>query len=128
VRLETECAEKEVPKRAEVEKPTEPLKVPVAALLDETNREPMSEKRIFSKSQEHALVLRDGYRCSYVDPLTQRRCVSSFKLEKDHVQAWAIGGKSNLANARHLCASHHRRVSFLQYGESSKYAKSDRYP
>ena len=117
-----EAAEKE----KKQESVTETIKTPTAELLDLKTQESMrksSEKRTFSNSVKHQLTNREGYQCRYVDPVTNQRCKSSFGLETDHVQAWALGGKSKLANGRYLCVQHHRRISFLQFGDSSKYFK-----
>ena len=108
------------------ENATEIVKTPTAELLDLKTQESVSvssEKRTFSNSVKHQLTIQEGYQCRYVDPVTNQRCQSSFGLESDHVQAWALGGKSELANARYLCAHHHRRISFLQFGDCSKYFK-----
>jgi len=68
----------------------------------------------------------EGYQCSYVDETTKKRCASRYRLEIDHIHAWSHGGKTELTNLRYLCANHHRRVSFLQFGESTKYFNSKR--
>jgi uncharacterized protein YoaH (UPF0181 family) len=85
-----------------------------------------TESRYFSQAVLYALIRRDGYRCSYVDPKTGERCRSSHKLEADHIVPWADGGKSELDNARLLCIGHHRRVSFLRFGEASRYFREKR--
>jgi 5-methylcytosine-specific restriction endonuclease McrA len=77
--------------------------------------------RVPSQLMIHALVLRDGYRCSYRDPSTGRSCGSKHALQIDHVVSWARNGKTELENLRFLCANHHRRVSFLEFGEGSNY-------
>src|SRR5262249_10898663 len=79
------------------------------------------EGRTPSQPLVHALTLKSGYVCSYVDPMTQKRCDSTFALEIDHRSAWSEGGQTKLSNLRYLCRNHHRRVSFLKFGESSKY-------
>ena len=85
-----------------------------------------TESRYFSQAVLHALVRRDGYRCSYVDPKSGKRCLSTHRLEADHITAWADGGQSELSNARLLCIGHHRRVSFLRFGEASRYFRAKR--
>jgi hypothetical protein len=81
------------------------------------------ERRHPSQTLTHQMILKLGYVCSYVDPMTEKRCQSTYRLDKDHVQAWADGGKTELRNLRWLCHSHHKRVSFLRFGESAKYFK-----
>jgi hypothetical protein len=85
-----------------------------------------TESRYFSQAVLYALIRRDGYRCSYVDPKTGERCRSSHKLEADHIIAWADGGKSELDNSRLLCSGHHKRVSFLRFGEATQYFRAKR--
>jgi len=80
---------------------------------------PNEEKRTFSQAQTHALVRRDGYRCTYQDAVSGKRCQSVYGLQKDHVQSWSGGGKTSLENARYLCVQHHRRISYLEFGEIS---------
>jgi len=90
-------------------------------------QEVSTNKRAPSNPIIHKLTRSNkGYQCSYVDETTQKRCTSRYRLEVDHIHAWSHGGKTELSNLRYLCANHHRRVSFLQFGESQKYFKSKR--
>jgi 5-methylcytosine-specific restriction endonuclease McrA len=114
------AAEREEKKSKKVETP--PAQEPPA----ESVPPKWTESRYFSQAVLYALIRRDGYRCSYVDPKTGQRCLSSHKLEADHIIAWADGGKSELSNARLLCIGHHRRVSFLRFGEASRYFRTKR--
>lgn len=79
--------------------------------------------RIAGSTLTHQLTNKEGYRCSFVDEETGKRCVSKYKLEIDHAIPWSKGGSTELSNLRYLCNFHHRRVSFLQFGENSKYFK-----
>jgi hypothetical protein len=72
------------------------------------------------------MIQRDGYRCVYVDPQTGNKCVSTYGLQKDHTQSWFRDGKTELQNMRFLCQGHHKRISFLEFGESSKYFRTRR--
>ena len=51
---------------------------------------------------------RDAGRCSYVDPRSGRRCASRHLLQTDHLFPFALGGGTEPANLRLLCAAHHR--------------------
>lgn len=82
--------------------------------------DPETEKRNPSRPLVHALTLKTGYVCSYVDPVTRKPCLSSYALEIDHRLPWSKGGKTELRNARYLCRNHHRRISFLEFGESAR--------
>ena len=79
------------------------------------------EGRVPSAEILYAIIRRDGYQCRYDDPKTGKRCTSRFALQVDHIKAWHLGGETKLSNLRYLCRSHHRRVSFLQFGESGQY-------
>jgi hypothetical protein len=79
--------------------------------------------RVASAEIAYALIRRDGYQCRYQDAKTGKRCTSRFALQIDHIKAWHLGGETRLSNLRYLCRSHHRRVSFLVFGESGKYFK-----
>ena len=51
---------------------------------------------------------RDEGGCSYVDPVSGRRCGSSHLLQVDHIFPYALGGRSDPPNLRLLCFAHHR--------------------
>jgi hypothetical protein len=87
---------------------------------------PKSMPRTATQAMTHAMIRRDGYSCSYVDPQTGKKCTSRYGLQKDHVQSWLRDGKTELQNLRYLCQGHHKRVSFLEFGESAKYFRPKR--
>jgi hypothetical protein len=97
-------------KRKEKERRSDPVDSPAPARN-------AAKKRVFSEAQGHEMILSAGYRCAYQDPVTGVRCASRFGLEKDHVQAWSEGGATIIDNARYLCHAHHRRITYLQFGE-----------
>lgn len=90
------------------------------------NKTVRTDVRIANRSITHQLTNRDGYQCSYIDDVTKKRCLSKHGLEIDHIKAWSRGGNTELSNLRYLCSHHHQRVSFLQFGESSKYFETKR--
>ena len=51
---------------------------------------------------------RDGGRCAYVHGETKRRCSSKYLLQIDHIQPFALGGKTEKENLRLLCAAHNQ--------------------
>ena len=51
---------------------------------------------------------RDGGQCTYVHHKTKRRCVSRHLLQIDHIQPFALGGKTVKENLRLLCAGHNQ--------------------
>jgi hypothetical protein len=63
------------------------------------------------------LVLkRAGYRCEWVGE-DQKRCSQRACLEIDHVQPFALGGKSHPDNLQILCRLHNLRKAEIDYGE-----------
>ena len=46
--------------------------------------------------------------CQYVDPLTGRKCQSTWKLQVDHKQSRWAGGTHDLNNLQQLCAGHNK--------------------
>ena len=51
---------------------------------------------------------RDGGQCVYVHHETKRRCTSRHLLQIDHIQPFALGGKTEKENLRLLCAGHNQ--------------------
>ncbi|MGZ3740628.1 MAG: HNH endonuclease [Bdellovibrionota bacterium] len=53
-----------------------------------------------------------NHECSFVDPLTGRKCGSKHALEVDHVQEWSRGGTHDPQNLRLLCSAHNKFRNF----------------
>ena len=51
---------------------------------------------------------RDEGQCTYVHHETKRRCTSRHLLQIDHIQPFALGGKTEKENLRLLCAGHNQ--------------------
>ena len=51
---------------------------------------------------------RDGGQCTYVHHETKRRCASRHLLQIDHIQPFALGGRTEKENLRLLCAGHNQ--------------------
>ena len=51
---------------------------------------------------------RDGSQCTYVHHETKHRCASRHLLQIDHIQPFALGGKTEKENLRLLCAGHNQ--------------------
>jgi cobalamin biosynthesis Mg chelatase CobN len=81
------------------------------------------QKRTLSQTMLHELINIRGYQCSYVDPVTKQQCVSKRGLEIHHIRPYSHGGPTNIANCALTCIQHHQRLSFLQFGDRSKYFK-----
>jgi HNH endonuclease len=61
---------------------------------------------------------RDGHRCTYAG-LTGKQCGSSYDLELDHIQPFAVGGKHVADNLRVLCATHNQHRAKDTFKEST---------
>lgn len=55
-----------------------------------------------------AVLARDGFRCTYVDPRTGERCEATQGLQAAHIIPLAHGGTNEAANGETLCRPHHR--------------------
>ncbi len=118
-----------------VESPSSPtVKVSSSHALGNAPEKPLSapdahehggedQKRTLSKTQIYELINTKGYQCSFVDQVTRQQCQSKYGLEIHHIQPFSYGGRTKVQNATYLCIAHHARVSFLQFGERSKYFK-----
>ncbi|MBI3558543.1 MAG: HNH endonuclease, partial [Deltaproteobacteria bacterium] len=69
--------------------------------------------------------IRDNGQCTYVDPLSRRRCSSRFGLQLDHIIPLACGGPTTMSNLRLLCAGHNRLAAQRVYGKKkmARYAR-----
>ncbi len=81
------------------------------------------QKRTLSQTMLHELINTKGYRCSFVDPVTKQRCASQRGLEIHHIRPYSHGGPTSIENCALTCIQHHQRISFLQFGDRSKYFK-----
>jgi hypothetical protein len=63
-----------------------------------------------------AVWARDEGRCAFIGA-TGRRCGSTHQLEFDHVEPFAHGGASTVANLRVVCRAHNQHLGRVQFGE-----------
>ena len=68
----------------------------------------MRDRRTISKRSEGA--------CEYVAPTTGKRCSSRFDLQSDHINPFAMGGKTTASNLRHFCDSHNKLAAIQAFG------------
>lgn len=64
--------------------------------------------RYISPALKAEIRERDGGRCTYQDPLTNRRCEAKHFLEFDHIVPVAHGGRATKENLRLLCRTHNQ--------------------
>jgi hypothetical protein len=77
---------------------------------------PKPGSRHVPSAVKREVAARDGYQCSFVAP-DGHRCQQRAFLELDHTTLFCLGGKSDAASMRILCASHHRHAAAQQLGE-----------
>ena len=87
---------------------TAPSKPNQPGIGDAGRQQPAPTGRGIAAAIKRAVWERDQGRCSYVDPMTGRRCSSRHLLQIDHIRPWARGGGARLDNLRLLCHAHHR--------------------
>ena len=63
------------------------------------------QSRYIPAKIRHAVILRDGGRCTYVSP-DGRRCSCRGDVELDHKKMWCHGGEHSIDNLRVRCRTH----------------------
>ncbi len=61
-----------------------------------------------------AVLVRDGFCCTFVSA-EGVKCESRRNLEMDHRVPFAVGGATNLANLRTLCAAHNLHAAYERF-------------
>lgn len=61
---------------------------------------------------------RDQGRCTFVDPVTHRKCESKHLLEVDHIKPLAHRGSSEVANLRLLCRAHNQLAATQKFSRA----------
>jgi 5-methylcytosine-specific restriction endonuclease McrA len=74
-------------------------------------------KRYIPEALRRAVWSRDNGQCTFVSPITGKRCCSTRKLELDHVLPHALGGETSIENLRLLCRTHNLLVARRFYGQ-----------
>jgi len=72
--------------------------------------------RYIPKAIRQEIWNRSGGQCEYHDPHTNKRCVSRFRLEFEHCEPFAWGGKSSLENLLHYCRMHNQIAAIGSFG------------
>ncbi|MDR3606696.1 MAG: HNH endonuclease signature motif containing protein [Oligoflexia bacterium] len=78
-----------------------------------------SEVKTIPAAVKREVWRRDGSRCTYVDPVTGRRCESRHRLQIDHRIPKGLGGGNDLANLRLLCSQHNAFEAARVYGRET---------
>jgi hypothetical protein len=77
---------------------------------------PSKRRRYIPLSIRRHIWNRDGFRCTYVDVATGRRCEGTLSLQIDHIKPFSRGGANELENLRLLCAAHNRLEAIQKLG------------
>lgn len=87
---------------------------------------PLARSRTIPRHVRRLVFKRDRC-CKWIDPLTGRSCDSRFRLDVDHIEAWALGGTNDPWNLRLLCAAHNFRAAERRFGAARmrQYRRSD---
>ena len=80
------------------------------------NQSQTVKRPYYSREFLRAIHLRDGSRCAWVDAKTGRRCSSRYRVQIDHIIAFALGGPTTLANCRLACFHHNQRQAINTFG------------
>lgn len=85
-------------------------KRPAASVSESSTSAPKSNPRARAARGNVKRVVwqREGGGCSYVDPVSGRRCNSKHFAQTDHIRPWSHGGETVVENLRVLCAAHNR--------------------
>lgn len=99
-------------------RPKAPATKTAAASKAKTNPVPTSEvvSRHIPANVKRTVWQRDGGRCTYVDPITKRKCGSSHAIEYDHIYPAAMGGTATEDNLRLRCRAHNQLAAVHLYG------------
>lgn len=84
--------------------------------LKTQNKATPQNSRLIPRALKNKIWKRDQGCCSYVDPLSKRKCHSRFQLQMDHIHPFALGGAHTEENLRLLCSAHNRRRAERTFG------------
>lgn len=75
-----------------------------------------NRKTYYSRATDQILWSRADSRCEYIDTASERRCLSKFGLERDHIIPLAKGGTNDIQNLRLLCRTHNQLMARRHFG------------
>jgi len=70
-------------------------------------KKPNTHTRFIPRAERQEVLTRDNHRCSYT-AADGTRCNETHYLEFDHIQPYALGGKTDASNLRLLCRAHNQ--------------------
>jgi 5-methylcytosine-specific restriction endonuclease McrA len=86
-----------------------------AASAEDKPPAPAKRTRTIPAKVRSAVWKRDGGRCTFVGE-QGHRCGSTHQLEFHHIEAFARGGQSTVANVTLYCNSHNRHAAEKELG------------
>jgi hypothetical protein len=84
---------------------------------------PNESARFVSRPIARQVWKRDQSRCTWVDTKTGRKCGSIYRLQVDHRQPYALGGKSTIQNLRLLCFHHNQLEAERYFGTGLRHGR-----
>ncbi len=75
-----------------------------------------SQRQYLSIHKRRAAFEKAGNQCTFVSPITGKRCESRHQLELEHRHPVAKNGSDDLENLTVLCKSHNLHVAIQQFG------------
>jgi hypothetical protein len=122
--LAREALKKLDPERREGRKAPSLLKAPSIdghdkkALSPVKAPEPVQPKsRYIPAALKREVWRRDQGKCTYISPLSGRRCESRYGLEYEHQKPWASGGETRAENLTLHCRLHNREQAYAAFGD-----------
>ena len=93
---------------------------------DQNKNKPHS--RYARKAIKQEVWLRNKGQCSFIDPLTKRRCTATRNLELDHAKPFALDGETAADNLRLMCRAHNQFLAKQTFGPLKRKPEHARPP
>jgi len=100
-----------------------PEKLKTKQLKPKANPNQKRASRYIRAHDERQVWIKANSQCTFIDPLTKRRCGSKRFLQIEHIKPFALGGSSSLENLTLLCSNHNKLRAIQVFGKS----KMDRF-
>ncbi len=77
---------------------------------------PQTRRDNISVFEKKTAFNRAGCQCTFISPITGKRCTEKYFLRVEHIVPVAVGGSSEQENLTVLCASHNRLSAIDRFG------------
>ena len=88
-----------------------PATLPAKEKSKKAKASSQERSRFISIHDKRFINQRAGDQCEHVDPITQIRCTSRYRLELDHIHPFTLGGSNAASNLRLLCRAHNLKAA-----------------